>query len=266
MERLGRNRGGYFGERIDLDAVLADCAGAAATHGWTSEPLPPATTPRMAYRRAARTPGAPRLYVSAGMHGDEPAGPLAAARLLRENDWPEADLWLIPCLNPEGMRTGTRGNAQGVDLNRDYRNPQCAETLGHIEWLRQQPRFDLTLLLHEDWESHGFYTYEVNPGRARSLAPDIIAAAGTVCPVDPSPVIDGREISEPGILRPMITPEERPDWPEAFWLMANRGRLSYTLEAPSDWPLAVRAEALVRAVRAALRAFTQNGTPPAMPG
>ncbi|MCW5558099.1 MAG: M14 family metallocarboxypeptidase [Verrucomicrobiae bacterium] len=266
MDRLGRNHGGYYGERIDLDAVLADCASSAAAHGWIGEPLPPSAPSRMAYRRTARTPGAPRWYLSAGMHGDEPAAPLAAARLLRENDWPDADLWLIPCLNPDGMRLGTRGNAQGVDLNRDYRNPQCAETLGHIEWLHLQPRFDLTLLLHEDWESHGFYTYEANPNGAPSLAPEIIAAAATVCPVDPSPVIDGREISEPGILRPVLTPEERPDWAEALWLIVNHARLNYTLESPSDWPLAVRVEALTRAVRAALRAFTRSATPPATPG
>ncbi|MBN8249208.1 MAG: M14 family metallocarboxypeptidase [Verrucomicrobia bacterium] len=258
MTRLRRNQGGYFGERIDGDAVLAECARAAAVHGWVDESLVPASPQRRAFRRVSGRPGAPRLYVSAGMHGDEPAGPLAAARLLRENDWPDADLWLIPCLNPEGIRAGTRGNARGVDLNRDYRNPQCAETVGHIEWLQRQPRFDVTLLLHEDWESHGFYTYEVNPGGRTSLAPDIIAAAGAVCPVDESPVIDGREISEPGILRPVLTPEERPDWPEALWLIRHQGDLSYTLEAPSDWPLAVRVEALTRAVRAAMQAFVRT--------
>lgn len=255
MTRLGRNQGGYFGEPIDGDAVLADCGRAAAEHGWVEERLAPASPLRWAFRRATASPGAPRVYLSAGMHGDEPAGPLAAARLLQENDWPDAHLWLIPCLNPEGLRAGTRGNAQGVDLNRDYRTPQCAETVGHIAWLRRQPRFDLTLLLHEDWESHGFYTYEVNTGGAPSLARDIIAAAGTACPVDPSPVIDGRDISEPGILRPVLTPEERPDWPEALWLIRHRSPLSYTLEAPSDWPMDARVEALKRAVRAALRAF-----------
>ena len=32
----------------------------------------------------------------------------------------------------------------------------------------------------------------------------------------------------------------------------NQTRLNYTLESPSDWPLAVRVEALVRTVRAAM--------------
>lgn len=189
------------------------------------------------------------------MHGDEPAGLLAARRLLEENQWPEADLWLLPCLNPTGLQAGTRVNAEGFDINRDYRDFRTAEARGHVEWLNRQPAFDLTLLLHEDWESHGFYTYELNWSDQPSLAGAMIAAARTVCPIDESAVIDGREVSEPGVIRPHLKPEERPDWPEAFWLGVYKGPLNYTMEAPSDWPLAVRVAALTTAVQAALDQF-----------
>jgi len=37
MERLGKNKGGYHGETIDIRAVLRDIETAAAQHGWTSE-------------------------------------------------------------------------------------------------------------------------------------------------------------------------------------------------------------------------------------
>ena len=30
------------------------------------------------------------------------------------------ELWVIPNLNPDGVRCGTRGNAHGVDLNRNF--------------------------------------------------------------------------------------------------------------------------------------------------
>lgn len=260
MERLGHNRGGYRGETILPEVVIATCELAAADHGWTRDSLAPDRPFRPAYQRRSRRPSAPRIYLSAGIHGDEPAGPLAMARLLRDNAWPDADLWLVPCLNPEGLRTGRRENEAGFDLNRDYRASRCPETRGHVDWFRRQPDFDLTLLLHEDWESHGFYIYEVNRSGQPSLAPQMISAVRAVCPVDESPVIDGRDISEPGILRPLLTPEERPDWPEALWLITHKAPLSYTLEAPSDWPLTVRTDALVVAIRTALASFLKSET------
>lgn len=256
MQRLGKNHDGYHGERIDPDAVQAACRAAATRHGWEAGALPPENLARSAFTRLTGGTGVPRIYLSTGTHGDEPAGPLAALRLLEENAWPDADLWLLPCLNPDALRANTRGNAAGIDVNRDYRHPQTAEACGHIAWLHRQPRFDLTLLLHEDWESHGFYCYELNPSGLPSLAPAMISAVRPICPIDDSTVIDGRPISEPGIIRPNIRPEDRPDWPEALWLGAHKTPLSYTLEAPSDWPLEIRVRVLITAVRAALAEFT----------
>ncbi len=255
MQRLGQNRDGYYGERIDVDATLAGCRDAARRYGWTLDSLPPEELDRPAFVRRIGRPAAPKIYLSTGMHGDEPAGPCAALQLVQDNVWPDADLWLIPCLNPAGLRASSRTNAFGIDVNRDYRQPRSPEALGHLVWLDRQPRFDLALLLHEDWESHGFYCYELNPTGLPSLAPVMVNAVRGICPIDESPEIDGRQISEPGIIRPIIAPEERPDWPEALWLGQHKTPLSYTIEAPSDWPLPVRVNALVTAVNAALSQF-----------
>src|SRR5205823_14892429 len=112
-------------------------------------------------------------------------------------------------------------------------------------------QFDLCLLLHEDWEAHGFYLYEQNPERRPSLAEDMIAAVSKVCPVDQSELIEGRA-AKGGIIRPSLDPRSRPQWPEAFYLITNKTRLSYTLEAPSDYPLSTRVKGLVEAVKAGL--------------
>jgi len=69
--------------------------------------------------------------------------------------------------------------------------------------------------------------------------------------VDLSEAIEGRP-AQGGIIRPILNPAERPDWPEALYLISHKARQGYTLEAPSDFPLALRVNALVAAVNAAL--------------
>lgn len=257
VQRLGKNHGAYYGERIDIRAVLREIKIAARQHGWSSDIFhTSAGFDWLALHRAPdpanRLVSPVRVYISTGIHGDEPAGPLATLKLLLENRWPaDVELFLVPCLNPNGFLRNKRENADGIDLNRDYRNSKSAETCTHIAWLEQQPKFDLYLCLHEDWESHGFYLYEQNPDSKPSLAKKIIEAVKPVCPVDLSENIEGRP-AHGGVIRPNLNPYERPDWPEAFYLITQKSRQGYTLEAPSDFPLTVRVNALVAAVNAAL--------------
>ncbi len=248
MQRLQRNQGAYRGETIDIAATLADIKAAATVAGWHQDKFGDDPELFALHRKAHEN--APKLYLSTGIHGDEPAGPLAVLELLRENAWPDnADLWLCPCLNPTGFPLNTRESAEGVDLNRDYLSRRAAEVRAHIAWLEQQPRFDLCLCLHEDWEAHGFYVYELNPDHQPSLAERMVEAVRPVCPIDPSELIDGRE-AQAGIIRPNLDPTTRPEWPEAFYLYQQKCRLGYTLEAPSDFPLAARVAALVQATKA----------------
>src|SRR5688572_2986973 len=158
MQRLGKNLGGYYGAAIDVCTVLRDVEAAAHQQGWTSEVFhQTADFKWLALRRAASHVAhhASRVYISTGIHGDEPAGPLAALHLLRDNLWPaNAEITLLPCLNPVGFALSKRENGQGIDLNRDYLHPHSEEIKTHVAWLEKQAGFDLCLCLHEDWESH----------------------------------------------------------------------------------------------------------------
>jgi protein MpaA len=61
-----------------------------------------------------------RVLVVGCIHGNECAG-IAIARRLQA--WPAprgVELWIVPDLNPDGRAAGTRGNARGVDLNRNF--------------------------------------------------------------------------------------------------------------------------------------------------
>ena len=60
-----------------------------------------------------------RELVVGCIHGDECAGVAIAHRLERAT--PQGvDLWIVPVLNPDGAARDTRGNAHGVDLNRNF--------------------------------------------------------------------------------------------------------------------------------------------------
>jgi protein MpaA len=61
-----------------------------------------------------------RVLVVGCVHGDEPAGVAVADALAAGPGPAHADLWVVPVLNPDGMAARTRGNAHGVDLNRNF--------------------------------------------------------------------------------------------------------------------------------------------------
>ncbi|HVS54572.1 MAG TPA: M14 family metallocarboxypeptidase [Opitutaceae bacterium] len=201
-----------------------------------------------------RTPGPrPRIYLSAGIHGDEPAPPLALLELIERGVLDSRAVWFVcPLLNPAGFLRRTRENAEGIDLNRDYKALRSLEIQAHARWLQGQPNFDLALCLHEDWESQGYYLYELNPTQRPHLAATIIGAVEKVCPIETATVIDGREVAERGIIRPNPDPALRELWPESIYLRAHHTTLGYTLETPSSFPLAQRIAAHCAAVEAAL--------------
>lgn len=60
-----------------------------------------------------------RELVVGCIHGNEPAG-IAVAQRLERSSPRGVDLWIVPVLNPDGRVAGTRGNAHGVDLNRNF--------------------------------------------------------------------------------------------------------------------------------------------------
>ena len=202
-----------------------------------------------------RTPGPrPRIYLSAGIHGDEPAPPLALLDLMERGVFDERAGWFVcPLLNPAGFLRRTRENAEGLDLNRDYKLLRSLEIRTHARWLERQPNFDVTFHVHEDWEATGFYLYELCVNSDRSLARTMIDAVGRSHPIDAATVIDGRAVAERGIIRPIDDPLLREPWPESIYLRAHHTKLGYTLETPSARPIAQRIAMHTTAIEAALQ-------------
>ncbi len=249
----------YTGETIDVDATLQRLNESARKRGFDCFPLVEQDGTVIPYfTRAANSDSAPRIYISTGMHGDEPAGPLAALDLL-ESDLLCLDIdWtLFPMLNPAGLRTNQRENHQGVDLNRDYKEPSTKEVQAHVNVIEQSDPWDLALIVHEDWESEGYYLYDLPTELTDGWAPKIIEAVSRVCPIDLSESIDEMAAKD-GIIAPRLEdidtePKLMGHWPEAIYMhLEDKIRGTYTLEAPSSFDLITRVQAHKAAILASV--------------
>lgn len=193
--------------------------------------------------RESANENAPWIYTSSGVHGDEPAGPQALMRLLEEDFFDDRANWLVcPVLNPTGLVAGTRTNKDGDDLNRDYKTKKTPEVQGHLKWLDQQPNAVLFLSLHEDWESTGFYYYEINLEVEGPSYEEFVAAAAPFFPPEPEPVIDDHETRKKGWIYHEDKPDVEDGWPEAIYLAKKNCTLSFTFEMPSSKGLEARIE------------------------
>jgi len=204
-----------------------------------------------------RPASGPRIYLSAGIHGDEPAGPLALLDLMSAGFFvPGVDWVVCPALNPTGLAAGRRETAGGIDMNRDYWRRRTPEVAAHAAWLESKPAPDLFVSLHEDWETQDFYLYEINLGEDDPRrSHEIIEAVNPWFPPEAGPVIDGHIPRGPGWIYHAAEADVPQGWPEAIFLSKLGCPLSFTLETPSHAALDSRAAAH----RAACHAACQSG-------
>lgn len=208
-------------------------------------------------------PQAPNVYLSSGIHGDEPAGPFTIAKLLEDSFFDDSINWyIIPLLNPGGLELGTRENLQGIDLNRDYKFSISKEVSAHRKWLKKHENivFDLTITLHEDWESIGFYAYSIVPSKYTYILTEIANEVAKVSPINLSDIIEGKK-AQGGFI--VFTADEiqesmtsRDDWPEAFFLMEKQSfPFHFTFETASSQPIDQRIQTHCVAIKTVLKVF-----------
>jgi len=74
--------------------------------------------PIMAYRLGQL--GQQKVVLFSTMHGDEPRTRRILLSLKNRRPIRGVNLWVVPTYNPDGLARGTRKNAHGVDLNRNF--------------------------------------------------------------------------------------------------------------------------------------------------
>ncbi len=183
------------------------------------------------------------VYLSAGIHGDEPAGTEGLLRWAAANTATLRQLpcVIFPCLNPWGLVHNTRLDEQGRDLNRLFHESQPPM----IQALKERIRtlwFNLSISLHEDYDAQGLYLYEVQRC-APFWGEDLLEIARTIIPVESRTFIDGRRVSRQGLVRRKVDIKKFTMFPEAIYLHLHHSQRTFTFETPSEFALDQRVAA-----------------------
>ena len=126
---------------------------------------------------------APAIAIATGIHGDERTGPIALYELVRDSLLdPRYSYRLWPCMNPTGFDRGTRGNSEGIDLNRTFGRGGSSPEAKAILTATRDHRYVLSLDLHDDLDEEGFYCYSYGD---HAWAETMCAALSSDLAVDP---------------------------------------------------------------------------------
>ena len=193
------------------------------------------------------------IYLSAGIHGDEPA---STEGLIRWAETHIAELRklpsvIFPCLNPWGLVHNSRTDEHCEDLNRHFHHERVP-TIQALKKLIEPFRFYVSVTLHEDYDGRGLYVYELerlNP----FWGEDLLEIARPLIPIEGRTTIDGRRTTKAGLVRRKIDLKKFPMIPEAIFLHLHHSERSFTFETPSEFALDQRVEVQIALIQECVR-------------
>ena len=97
----------------------------------------------------------PNVFISAGMHGNEPAGVYALLEFFQKyaSEYQgKVNLFAVPCINPSGFESDTRETQGDVDINRDFLKKSPAPETNTIKKLLKDSgrRYLFSSDMHEE--------------------------------------------------------------------------------------------------------------------
>jgi protein MpaA len=212
------------------------------------------------------------ICITAGIHGDEPAGVEALLAIIESGDFLERhlesfDFMIFPCVNPAGYEDHKRENPDGVDLNRQFNHTVPPPEVTYIKEMTREVPFSLHIDFHEDIDAPGFYLYEVVQDGALPFGEKIIDAVSGKYPINLQGTIEGRKAIN-GIIRSeeqnlssgfQEILESDSNWPMVFYFYSKGTSHAFTFETPVHLNMKERIEIHKMAFSSALASLDQSG-------
>jgi len=197
-----------------------------------------------------------RALISAGIHGDEPSGFEAIYSFLESGRYQayldEWEITILPCINPYGFEYNTRENYDNKDLNRLFKDHLPPKEVQLAQTTIKPSYFDLTLELHEDCDSDGYYLFQKsNKPNGIKIGVRIIKALKKIIPINLNKSIDSMP-AENGIIHKIKNIEDMEWWPMASYSLAMKSGHCLTLETPTQLAMTTRVNAHLLALDQAL--------------
>jgi predicted deacylase len=219
----------------------------------------------------------PRIILSAGIHGEEPAGVYALLEFINREIFNYLEYFsflILPCINPYGFVRGVRFGSDVSDLNRSFDNaPGPAEAAAVKDLLRRFPGpYRLAFDFHEtdtympkganpsvEIIPAGVYMYETTRNGRPVLGPKILRGLrNSGYHVSQRAMVYGAECRNGLIYTPSPDKPDYPALPEfngtLDWYLFKNSHTDHFLatETPTAWPLkqriAVQKKALIQAL------------------
>jgi hypothetical protein len=191
-----------------------------------------------------------RIGVFAAIHGDEPAGAVAASKflldLVHEPQLAENfQVQIYPICNPTGFEDNTRHSRRGHDLNRQFWKSSPEQEVRILEHELRTQQFSGIIQLHADDTSEGIYGFVRGHTLTEHLLRPALSEAGKILPRNINATIDGFAARD-GIIY------EHYEGVLAAPSRIEPAPFEIILETPHQASIELQVEALVVAIRAIL--------------
>jgi hypothetical protein len=247
----------HYGQVHDYKLLIKNWRALVRKNGWKIKKIAESADMPIYEVFSGKEDSGNLVYISAGIHGDEPASVWALYSWfeMQSESHDELSFMIFPCLNPFGLINNIRFDSDGDDLNRSWGSTEKSLISQIIE--RTKPfSFSMAINLHEDYDANGIYLYESLDGKMRDdLALQILTSGSKYIPVDSRKKIEGRW-SKNGIIRPSPSSLPKEGLPEAAFLQRGKAKRTLVLETPSEYDLRQRIKAQVAMIQKASSEFS----------